>query len=334
MFVDKDLTDIYFSSIDKLPNVFDATRKGLEKNLDSSSNPDVMPMYRLHEQLLKRFHGHRLTFNPVLLSDGSFISLDSLESFDLYEIVEKDSTDHGQYIIDWLSLTLFANDQDESYDPMHLWIIDAIAVDSVTPYVNDQLEIRLTIHLVNPVTPDERLASYVSYDRIAHGAIVLDGLEDILPEKPIKLSDVNKLTGIAQSSLSDLRRGNKRIRTLSLNTASLLTRCGDIRYLDRYIIDATIQSVSGASERITPLYRRAVDVTLSDGRVFTITLESMNQDDMDQMVEDLYEKYVTETVDSHSMIRICSDENEYPLLVRANLVSEISVRCLDGGIES
>lgn len=334
MIANKEATDVYFSSIDSLPNVFDSTREGLNR-LDPSVDHDVQPSYRLHEQLIKRFHGHRLTFNPVLLSDGSFILLDPLDRFDLYEVAKKDMTHHGAYIVDWLNLTLFADENDESYDPMHLWIIDAIAVDSVKPYVNDRLEIRLTIHLVNTTTPDESLVSYVSYDRIAHGAIVLDGLGDILPEKPVRLTDVNKLTGIAQSSLSELRHRTKRIHKLSVNTASLLTRFGDIRYLDRYIIDATVKTISETSgnDNDVSLYRRAVDVTLSDGRVLTLTLESMNQEDMDQMVEDLYEKYVTETVDVHSMIRICTDESEYPFLVRANLISEIGVRCLDNEIE-
>lgn len=272
----------YFKKMDTLPNIY-AGLEAVEGGLD--------PDQRLYQMMLKRLHGYRIEFTPVYIRGYGNLDIPPIDRFDLRDLVGSLNThdvstvpDHlytsefevrdAWVKIDWYCQTLLVRfkegvlediDEELFLDVDHGVYVESIDLVKPLRVSPRDVEGRTTISLslFTNSSPESdfrhsRDGMYVHHNRIEYGSVVFDGAYDILPERPIKLSDVSQITGVSASTLSELRHGKKKIENLSVATATLLTRYGEIRYLDRFILDNLMKSYDDEATNTT--------VTQNDGR--------------------------------------------------------------------
>lgn len=251
----------YYQDIRRCPRIYDTYRDetGEEAGVHAG----------LHEALLQRLHGNFVKFEPFYLGGYGLIDVPCMQPVDIEAIRDNErlgnthisvfETDQGTVHIDWYFMVLVMKPRQENEAlPHHTLAIRSFEPLHVTTggegYKNYTIHLRL--HIGEPVSyllegttfhvhPSDvhAASSHINFDRIERGAVTLETKGDILPEKPVTLKYVADKTDVAASTLSYLRSGKQSISKLSTETASRLTKFGDIRFLDKSFIDKVYGSI-------------------------------------------------------------------------------------------
>lgn len=271
----KSIISGYFLDLDVLPNIYESLER-VDGGLSPHQQLHQMLLKRLHGNSVTftpvYIHGYGVLELPTI----PYFDLYELTGANCVEEYEKDialygesdaipdhlyctvfELDDGVVTIDWYHMTFMFTfnqgviDVEKSED-----IIDVdegvylTSIDLFKPLhvrvEDDSLNILLSVYTDNKKRREEKQTvenkgTYVHYNRIENGAVVFDDTFDILPEFPVKLKDVSRITGVSASTLSELRHGKKQIDNLSVGTATVLTRYGDIRFLDRFLLDGRMR---------------------------------------------------------------------------------------------
>lgn len=228
------------------------------------------PKFRLNGELLRRFHGKRLSFDDIYLKEYGYLSIPDIKEFSL--LYDSDSEDDplnypsvirdengtfcGQIDFNVRRLTLKIELEAQSPEDDDLFFV--INIGRISPkrvykkIIED--EVQTVIHstlLVSDyvlyrdrdkeVSADETLnekAGHIDRHIAYQGAIDKD---HVYSQERLYLTEVSRLTDVANSTLSELRSGKKDLDNLSVFSASYLTQFGEIRFLDQWLYETDKQ---------------------------------------------------------------------------------------------
>lgn len=245
------------------------------------------PKFRLNGDLVKRWHSHRVVFDPIFVDGYGWIDVPAIDYFSLHDrsyesgeawfqqtfVLPESTTGAYKYkesvvILDLHRMTLIIRSGSDSYVHYDIDRFEPVGSD-IDPETR-QLTIRNRIVLErfsDGIASDDFMTMYyhqsrvedVNIHKIMMGAVNevcydhkgdtfrLD--DNILPWYPVNLSHISSLTGISVSSLSDIRKGRTKLENMSISTSKVLTQYGNIRFLDANMHRWFMQSTSNVGSK-------------------------------------------------------------------------------------
>lgn len=290
----------YFLSLDVLPNIYESLEV---------AEGFLSPHEQLHQMMLRRLHGRRLSFTPVFIYGYGYINIPTIPCFDLIDIVGATSLGadtqpdglycsvidipEGELTINWYHRSLSIRfkegvlhpdglskmfDADRGLYMSEIRLIKPLDVRVLDGGVDVLLSLDVSEQDVSEETTMGSMGSYVHFNRIENGSVVFNNTFDILPENPVMLSTVSEITGVSANTLSELRHGKKHTGNLSVRTAMLLTQYGDIRFLDRFLLDALDEQRVGLECDVI--------VEMKDSGQYTMCFDT--ESEMIDLIESIY----------------------------------------------
>lgn len=270
----------------------------------------VSPQERLHEMLLKRFYGHTITlslydvktFGDVTFEESIEFNFEDLAKNGFVSTIPFSSSSGSKGIVklDWKSkyLTFIPDDKlvDDPMDRFFVYRIGQFHPSAVNVISDFKLDLRLLIDAysvldlndtndVLAISQEEETKDYINASPdfnmndvyIKGGVLAPKGL-GFIPERPSTFKEIAQITGVSASTLSDLKNGKKSIRNLTVETASLLSAYGHIKFVDSFLYDAfsRLKSVrtSEAEKRLRESVTHRVVIELKSGKQYELRLHS------------------------------------------------------------
>lgn len=252
------------NEIHQLPNIY-----GDEMGRFDAFNTKNAPLVRIHADLtnglhgeaLKRLHGNLVSIPSITLPNGETINLSpddryfntkGIDGMDIKQAFETDDWSGLRYRIPASSsdgrktgyVTIDFANRTVMVEYEHSTTLYGFAYMELKRLmlIKDEgcFAVRVCLNL-DPLN-NEQPALYPSNNEVIYkgiinqpnlsGDAVYDAESNYLPNYPLNLSEVARLTGVANSTLSALKHGNKKVENLPMTTASALTHYADLRRFD------------------------------------------------------------------------------------------------------
>lgn len=283
----------WYENMQNAPGIYD----GLE------GFRDVTPGERLHEAFLKRLYGN--TVRPCLPFTNELGNVEFTEAiaFD-YDTLKRsgmtttlpftsDVVPAGTAKIDW-QLGVVSMLPDGAAEPL-LYTIGQFRYVSVSRVRDFKLELWFLLDVVK-ITEDFDKKSFISYqmnlpevrEQIlkVHEKYGGDSAPSLLPR--ITSKAIAEITGVQESTLSNLRNGKKSVENMSFSVLSVLSQFSELRSLDDSIL--MVLSREPAND-VDAVYTRLCGVVVLRRDGTRYRMEASSEDTLYSMFEELVNEY-------------------------------------------